>query len=53
MLRADEAWAHLLRARDLFRAAGDVPIELYAEIAFTAQFIGAFRQQPSDAESPV
>jgi tetratricopeptide (TPR) repeat protein len=50
LLLTDEAWAHLLRALELFRAAGEVPVELYAELMLTAQFIGAFRVQPTDEE---
>ena len=50
VLRTDDAWAHLKRARDLYRAAGSVPVDLYAELMTTAQYIGAFHHQPSDEE---
>ncbi len=50
VLRTDDAWAHLKRARDLFRATGAVPPELYGELMHTAQFIGAFHRPPSEEE---
>ncbi|MEX2045957.1 MAG: AAA family ATPase, partial [Chloroflexota bacterium] len=50
VLRQDESWAHLKRSLELFRAAGEVPVRLYAELVNSAQFIGAFNVQPTREE---
>ncbi len=53
VLRQDAAWAHLKRSLELFRASGDVPVRLYAELVNAAQFTGAFKVRPSWEEVAV
>lgn len=50
LLRQDEAWSHLRAALDLYRNAGNIPVELYVELVKAAKFYGAFRQRPPDEE---
>jgi len=50
VLRQDETWAHLMRAIELFRGSGGVPVEAYVDAAQATYYTGAFRQKPSEAE---
>jgi class 3 adenylate cyclase/tetratricopeptide (TPR) repeat protein len=50
VLRQDEAWSHLRDALALYQRSGAVPVEVYVELVDAAQYYGAFRQRPTDAE---
>jgi class 3 adenylate cyclase/tetratricopeptide (TPR) repeat protein len=50
VLRQDEAWGHLMRAFELFRSAGGVPLDLHLDLVTTASYVGAFLRQPTDEE---
>jgi class 3 adenylate cyclase len=46
VLREDEAWADLMRARELYRASGGVPLDLYVDAAEAIEYYGAFKALP-------
>lgn len=50
VLRQDESWTHLLRALDLYRRSGDVPLDLYRRMLEATMSFGAFREPPADSE---
>lgn len=50
VLRQDEAWSHLHDALALYRRSGAAPFEVYVALLDAAQFYGAFRQRPDEAE---
>ena len=50
VLRQDEAWSHLRDALALYQRSGAVPVEVYVELLDAAQYYGAFRQRPTDAD---
>lgn len=50
VLLQDEAWSQYLRALDLYRGSGDVPLDLYRRMLQAAMSIGAFRTPPADPE---
>src|SRR5579859_7015118 len=50
VLRQDEAWSELRAALELYRGAGQTPLDVYVDLTEAAKWSGAFRQRPPEAE---